>query len=76
MRRKSQKMRRSLATVPAAEEPPELLLSLSRPGPTPPTNCDPAEWKSGEQGNVNRVQLGFCTVFVSRQRIMQNPHPR
>lgn len=41
-----------------------------------PTNCDPVEWKSGEQGNVNRVQLGFCTVFVSCQQIMQNPHPR
>lgn len=44
--------------VPLAKELPELLLSLGRLANSL-TNCDPAEWKSGEQGNVNRVQLGF-----------------
>lgn len=39
------------------------------------TNCDPAEWKCGERGNVNRVQLGFVPCLFPASRLCRNPHP-
>lgn len=58
--------------VPGAEELLGLLLSLSRLANSL-TNCDPAEWKSGEQGNVNRVQLGFVPCLFPANRLRWIP---
>ena len=64
--------RRSRSTVPVAEALPGLLLSLGRLANSL-TNCDPAEWKSGEQGNVNRVQLGFVPCLFPANRLSRIP---
>lgn len=51
-----------------------LLLSLSRLADSL-SNCDSAYWKSGEEGNVNQVQLGFLLCLVTASRLCRIPNP-